>query len=61
MRRALRLLPALVLLLSVAACQQDFDSQYAETEKKISDNLAKELPATARVEEMIKAALKYMA
>ena len=35
MRRALRLLPALVLLLSVAACQQDFDSQYADTEKKI--------------------------
>ena len=35
MRRALRILPALLPLLSVAACQQDFDFQYAETEKKI--------------------------
>ena len=35
MRRALCLLPAILPLLSVAACQQDFGSQYAETEKKI--------------------------
>jgi len=41
MRRALCLLPAILPLLSVAACQQDFDSQYAETEKKIQAAEAK--------------------
>lgn len=35
MRRSLLLLPAMLLLLTVAGCQQDFDSQYAETEKKV--------------------------
>lgn len=35
MRRTFRLLLVMLPLFYVAACQQDFDSQYAETEKKV--------------------------
>ncbi len=35
MRPSLLLLLAILPLLTLAGCQQDFDSQYAETEKKV--------------------------
>jgi hypothetical protein len=35
MRPSLLLLLAMSPLLTLAGCQQDFDSQYAETEKKV--------------------------
>ncbi|OYY68129.1 MAG: hypothetical protein B7Y44_10125 [Sphingomonadales bacterium 28-55-16] len=35
MRPSLLLLLAMLPLLTLAGCQQDFDSQYAETEKKV--------------------------
>ena len=41
MRRIVRLLPVMSALLSLAACQQDFDSEYAEAEKKVKAAEAK--------------------
>lgn len=35
MMRALFILPLTLPFLTLAACQQDFDTQYAETEKKV--------------------------
>ncbi|WP_160353875.1 hypothetical protein [Sphingorhabdus profundilacus] len=41
---------ALCLLLLLGACQQDFDSQYAETEKKVKAAEAKIDAARAKQE-----------
>lgn len=41
MRRIVRLLPVMSAFLSLAACQQDFDSEYAEAEKKVKAAEAK--------------------
>ena len=41
MRRIVRLLPVMSALLSLVACQQDFDSEYAEAEKKVKAAEAK--------------------
>jgi hypothetical protein len=41
---------ALCLLLLLGACQQDFDSQYAETEKKVKTAEAKIDAARAKQE-----------
>lgn len=41
MRRVEFMLPLMLPLLLIAGCQQDFDSQYAETERKVKATEAK--------------------